>query len=205
MILNRRLAGAAVALCFGSCAGEAAAGLDHKVTFDDSGIWNRNVQKAVEYGSIAVALGGAVWEGGETRLGRTFWQGVDSSVLGALIAEPAKRVFDRARPAQTDDPNKWFQGSGHHSFPSGEVTLLSAAVSPFVFEYAHDQPWVIGLEVLPLYDAIARVKVQAHWQTDVLAGFAIGTAAGYYAHSRDSPFILQALPHGIAVGIHKQW
>ncbi len=97
MILNRRLAGAAVALCFGSCAGEAAAGLDHKVTFDDSGIWNRNVQKAVEYGSIAVALGGAVWEGGETRLGRTFWQGVDSSVLGALIAEPAKRVFDRAR------------------------------------------------------------------------------------------------------------
>src|SRR6266511_6405150 len=66
-------------------------------------------------------------------------------------------------------------------------------------------PWVIGLEVLPLYDAIARVKVQAHWQTDVLAGFAIGTAAGYYAHSRDSPFILQALPHGIAVGIRKQW
>jgi len=27
----------------------------------------------------------------------------------------------------------------------------------------------VGLEALPLYDAIARMKVQAHWQTDVLA------------------------------------
>jgi membrane-associated phospholipid phosphatase len=180
------------------------ADFDHKVTFDDSGIWNRNVQKFVEYGSVAAVIGGAVWEGGETRLGRTFWQAIDSEALGAVTSEAMKHIFTRARPTQTDDPNQWFQGSGHYSFPSGEVTLVSAAVSPFVFEYAKDSPWVWTLELLPLYDSVARVKVQAHWQTDVLAGWAIGTAAGYFAHSK-GPFILQVMPHGVAVGIHKQW
>jgi len=201
----RRLAAMALTLCVGWCASVAAGAVDHKVAFDDSGIWNRKVQKALENSSIAVVIGGAAWEGGETRLGRTFWQAADSSVLGAVTSEAAKHIFTRARPAQTDDPNQWFQGSGHYSFPSGEVTLVSAAVSPFVFEYAHDHPWVLALEALPIYDAIARVKVQSHWQTDVLAGFAIGTAAGYYAHSRDHPLILQVMPHGIVVGIRRQW
>ncbi len=185
MMRTRRLAGMALTLFFGWCASASAGGIDHKVAFDDSGIWNRNIQKAVEYGSITVVLGGAAWEGGETRLGRTFWQA--------------------ARPMQTDDPNQWFQGSGHYSFPSGEVTLVSAVVSPFVFEYAHDHLWTLALEALPIYDAVARVKVHSHWETDVLAGFAIGTAGGYYAHSRDHPLILQVMPHGVAIGIRKQW
>jgi membrane-associated phospholipid phosphatase len=204
MSQNRWVACTVLMLCCGWAPGATAGGIDHKVTFDDSGIWNRNIQQALEYGSIAVVLGGAAWEGGETRLGRTFWQAVDSSVLGAVTSEAAKHIFTRARPTQTDDPNQWFQGSGHYSFPSGEVTLVSAAISPFVFEYAHDHPWTLALEALPLYDGIARVKVQAHWQTDVLAGFAIGTAAGYYAHSRDNPFFLEVLPHGVGVGIRKQ-
>ena len=62
-----------------------------------------------------------------------------------------------------------------------------------------------ALAVLPIYDAIARMKSQAHWQTDVLAGAAIGFGAGYYAHSRDTPFVLNVLPHGVMVGIRKQW
>ena len=45
-------------------------------------------------------------------------------------------------------------------------------------EYGHDNPAVYALELLPLYDAIARVKVQSHWQTDVLAGFALGAVTG---------------------------
>ena len=31
------------------------------------------------------------------------------------------------------------------------------------------------------YAAVARMKLQAHWQTDVLAGFAPGTATGVLA------------------------
>jgi hypothetical protein len=62
-----------------------------------------------------------------------------------------------------------------------------------------------ALELLPIYDGIARMKVQAHWQTDVLAGFALGGLSGYYAHNRDSPFILGVLPHGFTVGVRKQF
>jgi undecaprenyl-diphosphatase len=73
-------------------------------------------------------------------------------------------------------------------FPSGEVTTLASAVTPLVLEYGHDHPAVYALELLPAYDAIARVRSHAHWQSDVLAGWALGTAVGYYAHSRAKPF-----------------
>ena len=126
-------------------------------------------------------------------------------MLAAAAARVAKEVFTRARPAQTDDPNKWFRGKGHYSFPSGEVSFVSAAVAPFVFEYRADHPLVYALELLPLYDGVARMKSHAHWQTDVLAGFALGTAAGYYAHNRSSPFFLEYMPHAFEVGLKKRW
>jgi undecaprenyl-diphosphatase len=72
-----------------------------------------------------------------------------------------------------------------------------------VLEYGERHPAVYALELLPVYDAMARMKLQAHWQSDVLAGFAIGTAAGYYAHTRALPFTVQLLPHRISVGFSK--
>jgi undecaprenyl-diphosphatase len=182
-----------------------AAGFDHVVESDNSGIWRRGNQQALVYTLIGGEIVGALWEGGETRLGKTFWQAIDSSAIGGVSSEALKHIFTRSRPDQSPDPNLWFQGKGHYSFPSGEVTAVSAIVTPFVLEYGHDTPAVYALELLPLYDAIARVKVQAHWQTDVLAGFALGTLTGYYAHTRDSPFILGVLPKGVAVGIRKQF
>jgi undecaprenyl-diphosphatase len=183
----------------------ASAGFDHLVAYDNSGIWKRSNQQALIYTLIGGEIAGAIWLGGEDRLGRTFWQAIDSSALGAVSSEAMKHIFTRARPDQTDDPNQWFQGHGHYSFPSGEVTAVTAIVTPFVLEYGPDQPAVYALELLPAYDAIARVKVHAHWQTDVLAGFALGTATGYLARSRDSPVILSVLPHGFMVGLHAQF
>ena len=180
-------------------------GIDHVVNFDQSGIWNRNVQKGVEYGSIAVEVAGALWYGGEDPLGRTFWQAIDSSALAGLSSEAMKHIFTRARPSQGGDPNQWFQGSGHYSFPSGEVAAITSIVTPFMFEYGHDHPAIYALALLPAYDAIARVKSQAHWQTDVIASVGLGTLTGYLAHSRESPFILGVLPHGFMVGVHKQF
>ena len=74
-------------------------------------------------------------------------------------------------------------------------------MTPYVLEYGPEHPGAYALELLPVYDAIARVKVQAHWQTDVIAGFAIGSAAGYLAHRPDSPFLVSLLPHGVSVGL----
>ena len=195
-----------VAVAFGALivADVSHAGVDHLVGFDASGIWSRSVQKGVEYGVIATEVAGAFWLGGDDRVGKTFWQAIDSSTLGAISSEAMKHIFTRARPSQTSDPNQWFQGSGHYSFPSGEVTLVTSAVTPFMFEYGDDYPAVYALAALPIYDAIARVKTQAHWQTDILAGAALGAVTGYVAHERDTPFILRVLPHGFMVGIRKQ-
>ncbi|MGH8737486.1 MAG: phosphatase PAP2 family protein [Burkholderiales bacterium] len=186
-------------------AGGGPLGIDRRIGLDQSGILARHDQLLLQDLTLAAIVGGALWEGGESRLGRTYWQSLDASVLAAVSATVAKEVFTRARPGQTDDPNKWFQGKGHYSFPSGEVSFISAAVTPFVLEYRSDHPGVYALELLPLYDAVARMKSQAHWQTDVLAGFALGTAAGYYAHERKSPFFLEVLPRGFEAGLKKRW
>jgi undecaprenyl-diphosphatase len=185
------------------------AGVDHLVPYADSGIWARRNQEILEYGLIAVTVGGALWEGGETRLGKTFWTSVDSSVAAGLVAQVMKHAFSRVRPRDSGpggNPNLWFQGGGNESFPSGEVTEVSSIVTPFMLEYGHDHPGVYALALLPVYDAIARVKVQAHWQTDVLAGLALGTGTAWLIHrSPNSPFILKVMPHGIYVGIGKSF
>ena len=184
-------------------------GIDYLVTYDDSGIWNRKYQETLEYGLIAAEVAGGLWYGGEDRLGRTFWKSIDASVAAGITAQLMKYAFSRVRPIDSGpggNPNLWFQGHGNQSFPSGEVTSTSAIVTPFVLEYGPDHPAVYALELLPIYDAIARVKVQAHWQSDVIAGFALGTTAGWLIHrSPNSPFILQIMPHAIYVGIGKRF
>lgn len=79
--------------------------------------------------------------------------------------------------------------------------ISSAGVMPVVLEDGGDHPWVGALEAIPLYEGVARVKTRMHWQTDVLAGWAIGIALGWYAHSRKVPIWIAVLPHGFAVGL----
>lgn len=177
-------------------------GLDHRLPDDNSGIWKRSNQLDLEYGVALTEIGGALWYGGESRIGRTYWQSLDATLFSALTVQALKYTFSRARPYQSDSPNRWFQGSCCQSFPSGEVTLQASFVTPFIIEYHRDDPWVWGLEALPLYDALARMKTQGHWQTDVLAGWALGTAFGIFAHNRDMPFFLGYMPQGIMVGWH---
>ena|SRR5438105_2756013 len=181
----------------------SAAGFDHRLSYDNSGIWARHNQQALQYATIAVEFGGALWFGSDEPLGRTFWQSVDASVFSSVTAEAAKRVFGRARPSQTEDPNQWFKGNCCHSFPSGEVALQASFVTPFIANYAAAHPWIWALEVLPIYDGVARLKTRSHWQTDVLAGWAIGSAFGYYATKREQPVFVEILPKGVTIGLRK--
>lgn len=185
-------------------AGGGPLGIDYRLTYDDSGIWKRSNQIILIDSMIGIVGAGALWEGGEDRLGKTFWQSVDAGVFSGAAEIALKYIFSRERPSQTSDPNQWFTGHGQ-SFPSGEVTTTSSLVAPFVFEYWRDHPEVIALEALPIYDAIARMKTWGHWQTDVIAGFALGTGAGYFLHREGSPLIFSIMPRGIQVGLKKQF
>ncbi len=180
-------------------------GIDHRLPLDDTGIWKQTNERALRYLLVGGTLGIAVWEGGETRLGQTAWKALDATLSGTVAVTVAKKIFSRTRPRDNDDPGLWFQGSGNDSFPSGAVTTVTAVITPYIAEYHRDTPAVWALAILPVYTGIARMKAQAHWQTDVLAGMALGGALGYYAHSRDSSFILQVLPGGVMVGFKKRF
>ena len=156
-------------------AGQAHAGLDHELPLDQKGIWARQYQTGLENGVIALEVAGSLWFGNDNELGHTFWQTIDASAISAIGATVMKHAFSRARPEQGNNPNAWFKGSGYQSFPSGEVTLQASFVAPFIANYGREYPWIWTLEALPVYDAFARLISQAHWQTDGIACWALGT------------------------------
>jgi PAP2 superfamily len=189
-----------LAIILGFAASPALAGFDHEWALDQNGIWARSNQTGLEFGVIATEIAGALWFGNDDEVGHTFWQSVDSTAISSVTAEALKLTFSRARPDQGDDPHQWFKGRCCDSFPSGEVTLQAAFVTPFIVNYARDYPWIWALEVLPAYDAVARLKSQEHWQSDVIAGWAIGSAVGYWTTKWKTPISVQMLPGGVSVG-----
>jgi len=183
----------------------AWADIDHLVPQDESGIWNPSIYRGLQLGLTIGQIGLALYEGGETRLGNTAWRGIDSELIATVSTEALKRTFRRARPRDNPDPNSWFTCSSNCSFVSGEAAEAASLVTPYMLEYGADHPAVYLLAVLPLYVGAGRVKAQAHWQTDVIAGWAVGGLSGWYAHQRDQPIVLQLMPHGIFVGLKKSF
>ncbi|MDB6090972.1 MAG: phosphatase family protein [Gammaproteobacteria bacterium] len=189
----------------GAAAAGGPLGIDHEWSRDESGIWARKYQTGLELGVIAVELGGALWLGNDSELGHTMWQTVDATAISSVAALGLKRAFGRARPDQGNNPNAWFRGSCCESFPSGEVTLQASFVTPLIVNYARQYPWIWALELLPIYDSIARLKSHAHWQTDVIAGWALGTGIGYWSTTWRTPLTVRILPGGLSIGLSKRF
>jgi len=197
-----------VTLCL-QCAVAGAAGgpfgLDSELPLDTQGIWGRRYQTGIENGVIAVEVAGALWFGDDDKLGHTFWQDIDATVLSGVAAQVLKYAVGRPRPYQGNDPNAFFKGSHFQSFPSGEVTLQASFVTPLIANYYQQDPWIFALAALPVYDAIARLKSQAHWQSDVIAGGLLGAGFGYWATTRATPLSVQILPRGVTVGFRTRF
>jgi len=179
--------------------------IDHRVTYDASGIWNPSAYRDL-VGALTIAeVGGGLWEGAESRFGKTLWQGMDSQIIAELGAAAGKAIFTRVRPSETDNPCLWFKGGSNYSFPSAEASVSAALVTPYILEYGREYPLTYALLLVPLYVGEGRIKNRQHWQSDVLAGWAVGGLSGWFAHSRDVPILIQILPNGFAVGLHKQF
>jgi membrane-associated phospholipid phosphatase len=179
--------------------------VDHVVSYDDSGMWNPNVYRSI-VGALTIAqIGGALWEGSDTRFGKTMWQGIDAEIVSGASAAVGKRIFTRVRPDNGGDPCLWFQGGSNYSFPSGEAAVSAALVTPYILEYGTEHPATYALLALPLYIGAARIKNQDHWQTDVLAGWAVGGLSGWFTHNLDTPIMIRLLPHGAEVGLKTQF
>ena len=186
-------------------AASGASGFDHRLNRDESGIWSRDNQEILRLALIGAVLGGSVVEGTESRLGLTFWRATEAATIEMASVALLKRGFSRARPRQGNDPDLWFQGRGYQSFPSDEVALAAAVVTPLIREYGPDHPAVWSLSLIPTYVGIARMKSQAHWQTDVVAAVGIGVALGLLAGQRERPLFFALTGGSAFVGLRYRW
>ena len=115
-------------------------GIDHRLPYDDSGIWKRSTQIDLIEALIVGEVGCGLWEGGETRLGRTCWQSIASSTLAGITAQVMKSAFTRVRPHQFDDPDRCDAkrpnarrniafGHGEHFCPGASLARAEARIS----------------------------------------------------------------------------
>lgn len=140
----------------------------------------------------------------ETRFGKTTLKALDSFIWTNLTVEAMKKTFRRVRPRSANSPNEWFVSSNvndNDSFPSGHVASMTSMVVPYFLEYKKDSNLAYALLLLPLQQMAGRVNAQAHWQTDVLIAGLIGSAFGWYSHSREKPLFLYFTNDGIFTGL----
>ena len=114
----------------------------------------------------------------------------ESMLLAMWSTDALKTLFGRARPDEDpEDPHDFALGRGfrnhrYTSFPSGHTTSAFAAAAAFSSEIRRLHPersrWVTPL----LFGAAtmvgaSRMYNNKHWASDVVAGAAIGTFAGW--------------------------
>jgi membrane-associated phospholipid phosphatase len=119
------------------------------------------------------------------------WQGTRQAAfsLGATFAVTfgLKQLVHEERPDESDDK----------SFPSGHTSSSFAAAATLQKRYG----WQVGLpaHAVAAFVGVARVKADKHFVHDVIAGAAIGEAAGWLLTSRKDDRV-QWLPWGDAHG-----
>ena len=119
---------------------------------------------------------------GETEAGNMF----ESAGLSLVSAYALKYIIRRPGPDSTTDPNHWF--SGGSSFPS-EHTTLAFAVGTVLAESGNPEfRWLrrtIGYGI-GFGTAYLRLKHNAHWLSDTVAGGALGMATAHFVMNRSA-------------------
>jgi membrane-associated phospholipid phosphatase len=114
------------------------------------------------------------------------WNMFESSGLSLVSAYALKYTIRRPGPDSTTDANHWFGGGS--SFPS-EHTTLAFAVGTVLAESGNPEfRWVrrvIGYGV-GFGTAYLRLKHNAHWLSDTVAGGALGMASAHFVMNRSA-------------------
>ena len=110
---------------------------------------------------------------------------LEAAGLSSATAYALKYIVAREGPDQTSSPNEWFKG-GSDSFPSWHSTA-AFAVGTVLAESGNDEyRWLrrllgYGLGIVTSYE---RLKHNAHWLSDTVAGGAIGAATANFTMQR---------------------
>jgi membrane-associated phospholipid phosphatase len=114
------------------------------------------------------------------------WNMFESTGLSLVTAYALKYTIRRTGPDATTDSNAWFKGGS--SFPS-EHTTMAFAIGTVLAESGNpDDRWirrVIGYGV-GFGTAYLRMKHNAHWLSDTVAGGALGMASAHFVMNRSA-------------------
>ena len=110
-------------------------------------------------------------------------------LYSTAITNVLKSAVGRSRPYTGDGPHETDTFSGHTSFPSGHTTTAFAVLTPWVLYYPN--PATYSLFALSAGTATARVALDRHWPTDVVAGAAIGFFTARYLVRRHQDLSLE--------------
>jgi membrane-associated phospholipid phosphatase len=112
---------------------------------------------------------------------------VEAGALSVVDTYALKFVAGRERPDQTSDPNKWRHGGS--SFPSLHATV-AFAVGSVLAESGNDDYRLIrrllGYGAVAGFTAFERLKHNAHWLSDDVAGAEIGGATAHFVLERQA-------------------
>lgn len=106
----------------------------------------------------------------------------ESWLYAGLITMGLKTAFGRARPESGNPSGTFAPFSGNTSFPSGHTTAAFAIVTPWVMYYPGAATYT--LFALSSGTAVARIALDKHWPTDVVAGAAVGYLTGRFLSRR---------------------
>jgi membrane-associated phospholipid phosphatase len=113
------------------------------------------------------------------------WAMLEAAGLSGVSAYALKYTLRREGPDDTSNPNQWFKGNGG-SFPSFHSTEAFAVGTVLAESGSDDYRWLrrllgYGLGVATSYE---RLKHNAHWLSDTMAGAALGTASARFSMNR---------------------
>jgi membrane-associated phospholipid phosphatase len=112
---------------------------------------------------------------------REAWSMFEAATLSTVNAYALKFIARRLGPDQTSDPNEWFK-SGGKSFPSAHATASFAIGTVLAEAGSDDYRWlrrVLGYG-LGIGTSYLRLKHNAHWLSDTVAGGALGIASAQF-------------------------
>ena len=96
-----------------------------------------------------------------------------------VAAGTLKNVFARLRPYEVIEAGNWdwnFFGERGSAFPSGHSAHFWSLFFPLAFLFPR---YRLPLLILPLFISVARVGVNDHWASDVIASAAIAALLTY--------------------------
>jgi membrane-associated phospholipid phosphatase len=117
---------------------------------------------------------------------REAWMMLEAAGLGSVTAYGLKFVAGREGPDDSADPNEWFKAGGGKSFPSWHATAAFAVGTVLAESGNDDYRWLrrlLGYGLGAGTDYL-RLKHNAHWFSDVVAGSALGAASARFAMRR---------------------